>query len=111
MGRSLHRSGPCDDLERVKIVATEKKEQNRAVADPWTVVHFASGLALGLIDAPLRWWLPLATAYEIVEHFLEESDVGKEIFETSGPEVVPNAVLDLVAFAAGHQLGKLWNRT
>ena len=95
----------------MKIVATKKAEQNKAVADPWTVVHFASGLALGLINAPLRVWLPLAAAYEVAEHYLEESDTGQEIFDTSGPEVVPNAILDLVIFVAGHQLGRLWNRT
>jgi hypothetical protein len=95
----------------VKILATKKAEQNRAVVDPWTVVHFASGLALGLVNAPLRWWLPVATAYEVAEHYLEESDVGQEVFDTSGPEAVPNAMLDIAVFAAGHQLGRLWNRT
>lgn len=95
----------------MKIVATKKKEQNKAFIDPWTVVHFASGLALGLVSAPLGLWLPLAATYEVAEHYLEKSDIGQELFETSGPEVVPNAVLDLVVFAAGHQLGKLWNRT
>jgi hypothetical protein len=95
----------------MKIVATEKAEQNRAVLDPWTFVHFASGLALGLVNAPLRLWLPLATAYEVAEHYIEKSEAGKELFDTAGPEVVPNAVLDLVVFAAGHQLGRLWNKT
>jgi hypothetical protein len=95
----------------VKIVATRKKEQNRAVFDPWTVVHFASGLALGLVNAPLRLWLPLAATYEVAEHFLEESETGRALFDTSGPEVAPNAVVDLVVFAIGHRLGKLWNRT
>jgi len=95
----------------MKIVATEKKEQNRAVVDPWTLVHFASGLALGLVNAPLRWWLPLAAAYEVLEHYFEATDVGKEVFETRGPEAVPNAALDLAVFAAGHELGRRWNRT
>ena len=95
----------------MKIVATEKAEQNRAVVDPWTVVHFASGLALGLVNQPLRWWLPVAATYEVLEHYFEASDVGQEVFDTSGPEIVPNAVLDLLVFAAGHQLGRLWNRT
>jgi hypothetical protein len=95
----------------MKIIATKKREQNRAIVDPWTAVHLASGLALGLVSAPLRWWLPLAAAYEVVEHFVEDSEVGQQIFETSGPEVVPNAIVDLLAFAAGHQLGRLWNRT
>lgn len=95
----------------MKVVATEKAEQNRAIVDPWTVVHFASGLALGLVNAPLRWWLPVAAAYEVAEHYLEKSDVGQEVFDTSGPEAIPNAMLDVVVFAAGHQLGRLWNRT
>lgn len=94
---------------RVKIVATEKAEQNKTVADPWTVVHFAAGLALGLVNAPLRWSLPIAAAYEVLEHFVESKELGKEVFDTSGPEVVPNAVLDLVVFAAGHELGRRWN--
>jgi hypothetical protein len=29
----------------------------------------------------------------------------------SGPEVAPNAILDLAVFAAGHQLGRMWNKT
>lgn len=93
----------------MKLVATEKREQNRAVTDPWTLVHFASGLALGLVNAPLRWWLPVAVAYEVVEQIVERSDAGREFFDTAGPEIVPNALLDLAVFAAGHRLGKMWN--
>ena len=95
----------------MKIVATKKADQNHTVVDPWTLVHFATGLALGLINAPLRWWLPVATIYEVVERYVERSELGKEFFETSGPEVVPNAILDLAVFTAGHQLGRLWNET
>lgn len=95
----------------MKIVATKKAEQNRAVVDPWTLVHFASGLALGLMNAPLRLWLPLATTYEVMEHYFEKSDVGQEFFDSSGPEAVPNAVVDLAVFTAGHQLGRRWNRS
>jgi hypothetical protein len=74
-------------------------------------VHFASELALGLVNAPLRWWLPVAAAYEVAEHFIKRSDAGKELFDVSGPEVVPNALPDLAVFAAGHHLGRLWNGT
>ena len=95
----------------MKIIATEKAEQNRTVADPWTVVHFATGLALGLVDAPLRWWLPVAATYEVAEHYIEKTEAGKEFFKASRAEVIPNALLDLAVFAAGHQLGRLWNRT
>lgn len=95
----------------MEIVATEKPEQNRAVADPWTVVHFSAGLALGLVNAPLKWSLAAAVAYELVEQYVERSERGREFFDTAGPEVVPNAILDLAVFAAGHQLGQMWNRT
>lgn len=95
----------------MKIVATRKAEQNRALFDPWTVVHFATGLASGLVNAPLRVTLPLAVIYEALEYELESNEVGQELFDTSGPEAVPNAVVDVAVFALGHQLGRRWNRT
>jgi hypothetical protein len=95
----------------MKILATEKREQNRAVIDPWTVVHFGVGLALGLVNAPLRASLVAAAVYEVVEQYVERSDAGKELFDTSGPEAIPNAIVDLAVLVAGHQLGKMWNQT
>jgi hypothetical protein len=74
-------------------------------------VHFATGRARGLVNAPRRWWRPGAAADEGAEHYKEKSETGQELFDTSGPEIVPNALLDLAVFAAGHQLGRLWNRT
>lgn len=95
----------------MKILATRKDEQNRAVVDPWTVVHFATGLASGLVTAPLRVTLPLAVLYEVLEYGLESHDVGQDIFDTRGPEALPNAVMDVAVFALGHELGRRWNRT
>jgi len=95
----------------MRVVATKKREQNHAVVDPWTVVHFGVGLALGLMNAPLRAALAGAFAYELVEQYFERSDAGKELFDTSGPEAIPNAIVDLAIFAAGHQLGNMWNQT
>lgn len=95
----------------MKLVATKKAEQNRAAVDPWTVVHFAAGLAAGLVDVPLRIALPLSVLYELLEYRAESEEVGQELFETSGPEVIPNAVVDVVVFAAGHELGRRWNAT
>jgi hypothetical protein len=95
----------------MKLIATSKPEQNSTVADPWTVVHFGAGLALGLVNIPLRWSIAAAVAYELVEQYAERSEEGKEFFDTAGPEIVPNAILDLAVFAAGHQLGQMWNRT
>jgi hypothetical protein len=95
----------------MKILATEKREQNEAVLDPWTVVHFSIGLALGLMNAPLRTTLIGAAAYELVEQYFERSHAGQELFDTKGPEAIPNAIVDLAVLAAGHQLGQIWNRT
>lgn len=95
----------------MRLVATQKKEQNQAVADPWTMVHFSTGLALGLMALPLRWTLPLAVAYEAVEQLLERKRFGQELFKTSGPEKLGNAILDVGVFVAGHRLGEAWNAT
>ncbi len=94
----------------MKILATRKDQQNRAVFDPWTVVHFGAGLALGLMEVPLAWALSLATAYEVAEQAVERQDWGRELFNASGPEIPGNAVADLAVFAVGHGLGKAWNR-
>jgi hypothetical protein len=95
----------------MKLVATKKGEQNRAIVDPWTVVHFATGLAAGLVDMPRGWALSAAAAYELVEQYAERQDWGQDLFETSRAECIPNAVVDLAVFAAGHYLGELWNST
>jgi hypothetical protein len=95
----------------MKILATKKREQNEAIVDPWTVVHFSIGLALGLMNAPIRSTLVGAVAYELVEQYFERVDIGKELFDTRGPEVIPNAIVDLVVLAAGHRLGQMWNDT
>lgn len=74
-------------------------------------MHFSTGLALGLIDVPIRWALTTAVAYEVVEQIFERHERGKRFFKTSGPEVVPNAMVDTAVFALGHWLGRKWNGT
>lgn len=95
----------------MRLVASRKSQQNLAAVDPWTAVHVAAGLAAGLMEIPLRWALGAAVAYEVVEQVVERSPEGQEFFETSAPERVPNALVDLVALVVGHQLGRWWNRT
>lgn len=95
----------------MKILALRKQEQNQAAIDPWTPVHMAAGLALGLMNAPLTWSVAAAAAYEFGEQFLERSDAGQDLFDVSGPETLPNVLVDLAVFAAGHYLGSRWNRT
>lgn len=95
----------------MKLVATAKPEQNRALLDPWTVVHFASGLATGLVGVRRDWSLSAAVAYELVEQYAERQRWGQEFFETSFHESVPNAAMDVAVFALGHWLGEVWNGT
>lgn len=95
----------------MRLLARRKEEQNQAVADPWTVVHFSTGLAIGLMAIPLRWVMPVAVAYEVVEQLLERKRVGQELFNVSGPETAGNVILDVAVFAAGHRLGEAWNAT
>jgi hypothetical protein len=98
-------------LDDVLVLATEKAHQNRAVVDPWTAVHFSSGLAAGLMDLSLEACLAAALAYEAAEQVVERQKWGKELFKTSRPESLLNAGMDMAAFALGHWLGGLWNRT
>jgi hypothetical protein len=95
----------------MKLLATRKRQQNRAAVDPWTAVHFAAGLAAGLMDVPRNVSLPAAVLYEIAEQYLERTRWGKELFETEGPESLPNVALDLAVFAAGQWAGERWNAT
>lgn len=95
----------------MKLIATKKKEQNRSVLDPWTVVHFATGLAAGLVRFPRDWAIAGAVAYELAEQYAERKAWGQDLLETSRPETVPNAITDVVVFMVGHRLGQAWNDT
>ena len=95
----------------IKIVATRKREQNKAVVDPWTVVHFAAGLASGLVSIPPEVALGAAVGYEVVEQWFERQESGKELFDVSGPETISNAAVDVGVFALGYAWGALWNRS
>ena len=88
------------------IVALTKSDQNRAILDPWSLVHFAMGLAAGLIKAPRGPALAAAVAYEFLEQGIESSS---DFFGVSGPEILPNAIADVALFALGQELGARWN--
>lgn len=94
-----------------RLVATRKGHQNKALVDPWTVVHFSAGLAAGLVRLDPRMSLSAAVAWEVIEQAFERQPMGQEAFKTAGPETVSNAVMDILVFAAGQALGELWNRT
>lgn len=91
------------------IVATRKSEQNKALIDPWTVVHFGAGLAAGMMDIGFVPAVGAAVGYEFAEHAFEDSGAGQRLFQTSGPETTGNAVVDVIVFAAAWYIGRRWN--
>lgn len=95
----------------MKLLAHDKSEQNKAALDPWTLVHFATGLATGLMGLSLRWSLVASVAYEGLEQLAEREKLGQRLFKTSRPESLPNVLVDVGVFAAGHALGRRWNST
>lgn len=95
----------------MKIIATRKSDQNHAAVDPWTVVHFGAGLAAGLLEISFPAAMLAAGAYELFEQAIERSDPGQEFFKTSGPETIPNVIVDLGIFGLGLWLGRRWSDT
>lgn len=95
----------------MKLFATRKDEQNEAAIDPWTVVHFAAGLGLGLMNVSFRTALSASIGYEAAEQVVERQPWGERLFDVSGPESLPNVAFDLAAFAIGHRAGRWWNRS
>lgn len=95
----------------MRLVATRKAEQNRRGLDPWTLVHLSTGLSLGLLGVSLRTALVAGVLYEAVEQVVERTERGRAFFNTTAAEVPLNALLDVAALVAGHQLGERWNAT
>jgi len=95
----------------MRIIATRKEHQNKAAIDPWTVVHFATGLALGLMEVRRAPVIAAAIGYELAEQGFERLEAGQHFFHTSGPEGATNAVIDVVVLTLGHELGRRWNRS
>jgi len=92
-------------------VAVRKEDQNEALFDPWSIVHFAFGLAFGLVGLPFVGAMGVAIAYDVLEHAFEKSEFGQRFFNTSGPESGWNIGGDLLLFAGGWMLGDRYNAT
>jgi hypothetical protein len=88
------------------LVAWTEEDQNRAALDPWTAVHGAAGLAVGLLGLPLWASLLAAVGYELAENRFERTEAGQRFFNTSGPESLPNQLVDVLVFAAGAWAGR-----
>lgn len=94
----------------MKLVALTKAEQNEAVLDPWTVVHFAVGLAAGMTKVRFGPLFVAAVGYEFLENAAERKPEIAKLFQTSGPESLPNAAADVVIMSIGWYLGSRWNQ-
>lgn len=95
----------------MKILATNKSEEDKALIDPWTAVHAGVGLAAGLLGLNFFWSMAGAAAYEVVEHHVQKNKLGHQIFGTHEPEVLGNAITDVGIFGIGWWLGDKWNKT
>lgn len=93
----------------MKLVATRKAEQNEAAIDPWTAVHFSSGLATGLMGVGFWPTLLGALAYDGLEQLAERHPMGQRLFRTSKPESAANVVVDTLVFLGGWYLGRRYN--
>ena len=93
------------------IVATRKSEQNDAAFDPWSAVHFTSGLAFGLMGVSAGVSMAAAVVFDVVEQGVERSEAGQKFFNTSGPESLANVACDLALFGVGWWLADAYNRT
>lgn len=91
------------------FIATRKQDQNEAMLDPWSVVHFSMGLAFGLMGWKLMPAMGLAVAYDVAEQVFERSEAGQKFFNTSGPESLGNIAADIGVFGVGWALGTRWN--
>jgi hypothetical protein len=85
----------------MKLVALHHEEQNYALFDPWSVVHFAAGMFFGLVRVGFWPSLGLAVGYEAFEQFAERQSWGEKIFTTSGAETRSNIATDIGLFAVG----------
>lgn len=90
----------------MKLWAWRAAEQNTALADPWTLVHFSAGLAAGMAGVSAFWAGVVAVGYEVFEQVAERQPWGKRLFKSPGAENYPNVVLDVVVFALGWWAGR-----
>ena len=93
----------------MNLVAWDKKDQNKALIDPWTIVHGGVGLAAGLVNIPMGWAVTAAVFYEIFEYSARHERQMRKFFVVSAPESLPNQVLDVVVLAVGVWAGHKYN--
>lgn len=72
--------------------------------DRWSLVHFATGAAAAILGVPIKPAILAAVVYEITEQPILSSAAGQGFFGASGPEVLPNQILDVAFFYLGFKM-------
>lgn len=79
-------------------------EVNSDAVDPWSIVHFLTGVAAGqVVSFPV--YLGLATAYEVAE-YAHEYPKGSAIFGSKRPESMTNIVMDMILGTLGYMIAQ-----
>jgi len=85
----------------MQVLARASKDNGVATIDPWTVVHFGSGLAIGLSGLSIPQTLAAITLSGIAKRLVSEDLNIQE-------ESAANKIVDIFAIAAGFYVGRSW---
>lgn len=95
---------PHAEFLRSLLVAQPRYRKGEHALDGWTWVHFASGLALGIVGLKWRWALALLIGFEAVEALLRRAKKdGEGLFEY---ESWKNVAADVAAGLLGYAVGR-----
>lgn len=89
----------------VKLYA--KHPDDYAVLDPWTVIHFSSGLATGLAEVTMLRAIGIALTTDIIYSLLLSQRSG--LLRKREVEPLSNKAADFAAFALGNYMGRRWS--
>ena len=90
----------------MNIIAKHKGDL--AVLDPWSAIHFSSGLATGLGDVSLGKAIAIAVASDLLMAYIFTSQK-TGLLRSFADEPPLNKVADVALFALGNHLGRKWN--
>lgn len=89
------------EIRSVKVRRNDRTFQpvNTGVIDRWTGVHFASGVALGLVGVSPAGAVAIGSVFELAEKVAKERR--PELFPHPAPDTALNTAGDLVAIGLG----------
>ena len=88
----------------MKAIASTRADNGSAVIDPWSAVHFGSGLAVGLASLSFTQTIAIMVLSELSKRLVVER-IHKE------EEEIHNQISDALLFVVGWKAGRMWNDT